>query len=150
VHLVEQSAPNFAIRTEGTFTMNGAGDLDGDTLNLSDDAFVYAAKGFTINGNLTLSVQRDAAGNIIKDASGKTILLPNAVTVSPGYTVANGPSNKFAGFNPPAIIHFRAIEIPSFTDLRNQALSDRISTGTPELVFDARQNTLNTAADWKS
>jgi hypothetical protein len=31
--------------------MNGSGDLDGDPLNLSDDALVYAGKGFTINGN---------------------------------------------------------------------------------------------------
>jgi DNA/RNA endonuclease G (NUC1) len=31
----------------------GFDDLDGDTLNLSDDAFIYAAKGFTINGNPT-------------------------------------------------------------------------------------------------
>jgi hypothetical protein len=46
-----QTTPNFAIQTEGTFTMNGSGDLDGDPLNLSDDALVYAGKGFTINGN---------------------------------------------------------------------------------------------------
>ena len=61
-HLIEQATilPNFTIRTEGTFTMNGGGDLDGDPINLQDDALVYAAKGFTINGIATLPVQRDA------------------------------------------------------------------------------------------
>jgi large repetitive protein len=140
----------FAIRTEGTFTMNGSGDLDGDSLNLSDDAFVYAAKGFTINGNPTLPVKRDAAGNVIKDASGKPILLSNAVAVSPGYTVANAPTNKFSGFNPPSVVPLQTIEIPAYADLRNQVLGDRIPVGTPEVIFDASRNTLNSQADWNS
>lgn len=51
--------PNYAIRTEGTVRFNGGGDLDGNPLNLADDALIYAAQGFTINGNIMLPVQRD-------------------------------------------------------------------------------------------
>jgi RHS repeat-associated protein len=150
VHWIEQSAPSFAIKTEGTFTMNGSGDLDGDPLNLLDDALVYAAKGYTINGNPALPVQRDAAGNVIRDANGKPLLVPNAVTVSPGYTVLNGPTNKYAGLNPPTAIPLQQIEIPVYADLRNQTLRDLIPAGTPEIIFDASRNPLNSLSDWNS
>lgn len=149
-HWIEQSAPNFAIRTEGTFTMNGSGDLDGDPLNLLDDALVYAAKGYTINGNPALPVQRDAAGNVIRDANGKPLLVPNAVTVSPGYTVLNGPTNKYAGLNPPTAIPLQQIDIPVYSDLQQQTLRKMIPTGMPEIIFDASRNPINNLNDWIS
>ncbi|WP_404791342.1 PKD domain-containing protein [Altericista sp. CCNU0014] len=138
----------FAIRTEGTFTMNGSGDLDGDALNPNDDARIYAAKGYTINGNPTLPVQRDAAGNILTDASGKPILVPNAIVVSPGYTVLKAPTNKYTGFTPTKTIPLQPIDIPAYADLRTQTLNSRVATGTPEVTFNASLNPLNTLTDW--
>jgi PKD repeat protein len=140
----------FAIRTEGTFTMNGSGDLDGDPLILSDDALVYAAKGYTINGNPTLPVQRDGAGNILKDSSGKPILIPNAIVVSPGYTTANGPTNKYAGLSPVTSIPLQPIALPTYSDLKTQTLNSLVPTGTTEVLFNASLNPINSIADWNS
>lgn len=150
-HVIEQAStfPNFAIRTEGSLRMNGGGDLDGDPLNLQDDALVYAARGFTINGNATLPVRRDANGNIIRDASSKAILVPNALTVATGYTSNTGPTNSYAGINPPTLISPQTIDIPSYTSLVNQTLSSRVPSGTAEVIFNA-QTPLNTIADWNS
>ena len=78
----------FAIKAEGKVTINGGGDFDGDPLNLSDDARIYAGKGFTMNGDPTLPVRRDANGNPIRDANGKLMLIDQAVTVATGYTIA--------------------------------------------------------------
>jgi large repetitive protein len=129
--------------------MNGGGDLDGDPLNLQDDALVYAAKGFTINGNATLPVQRDAKGNIIRDASGRAILVPNALTVATGYTSSAGPNKTYVGIDPPAVISPQTIDIPSYTSLLNQTLNSRVPSGTPEVIFNA-QTPLNTLSDWNS
>ena len=150
-HLIEESSalPNFAIRTEGSLRMNGGGDLDGDPLNLQDDALVYAAKGFTINGNATLPVQRDANGNIIRDASGKAILVPNALTVATGYTSNKGPTKDYAGIDPPSVISPQTIDIPTYASLLNQTLSAHVPSGTPEVIFNA-QTPLNTVSDWNS
>jgi hypothetical protein len=78
----------FAIKAEGKVTINGGGDFDGDPLNLSDDARIYAGKGFTMNGDPTLPVRRNANGNPIRDANGKLMLIDQAVTVATGYTIA--------------------------------------------------------------
>jgi hypothetical protein len=144
------SNPDFSIKTSGTFTMNGSGDLDGNPLDSTDDALVYAAFGFTINGNPTLPVQRDAKGNIIKDSSGKPILVDNAITVAPGYTVSNGPSNKYAGLNPPTVIANETFEIPAYNTIKTDTLASRIPTGTPETIFDASRNPLNNLKDWQT
>ncbi|NJO63026.1 MAG: PKD domain-containing protein [Richelia sp. RM2_1_2] len=53
------TAPKYAILSEKQVRINNGGDLDGNPLDLSDDALIYAALGFTINGNITLPVQRD-------------------------------------------------------------------------------------------
>ncbi|AUB35548.1 DNA/RNA endonuclease G, NUC1 [Nostoc flagelliforme CCNUN1] len=102
----QSSTSNFAIRTEGTISINGNGDFDGVPNNLNDDARIYAAKGFIMNGNLELPVQRDSAGNPIKDASGKLVLVDKAVAVAAGYTtsIANTNSNKYAGLVPPPVV----------------------------------------------
>jgi hypothetical protein len=150
-HLIEQATalPNFAIRTEGSLKMHGGGDLDGDPLNLQDDALIYSAKGFTINGNATLPVQRDVNGNIVRDVSGKAILVPNALTVATGYTNSKGPSKDYVGVNPPAVISPQTIDIPSYSSLLNQTLNSRVPSGTPEVIFNA-QTPLNTLADWNT
>jgi large repetitive protein len=150
-HLIEQATtlPNFTIRTQGNLRMNGGGDLDGDPLNLQDDALVYAAKGFIINGNATLPVQYNANGTVLRDASGKAILVPNALTVATGYTSSNGPSNSYAGVNPPTVISPQTIDIPLYGDLLNQTLSAKVPSGTPEVIFNA-QTPLNTVSDWNT
>jgi RHS repeat-associated protein len=148
-HQIEQATtlPNFAIRTQGTLRMNGGGDLDGDPLNLQDDALIYATKGFIINGNVTLPVQYNANGNVLRDASGKAILAPNALTVGTGYTSNTGPSNSYAGVNPPTIVSPLTVDIPLYGDLLNQTLNAKVPSGTPEVVFNA-QTPLNTLSDW--
>jgi RHS repeat-associated protein len=142
--------PNFAIRTEGTISINGNSDLDGNPLDLSDDALIYAAKGFTINGNSTLPVQRDAAGNPIRDASNKLVLVDKAVAVSSGYTVSNGPSNKYTGLTPPPVIAQQTVNVRDYADLRQQELNLRIPTGTPTVTFNIAQNSIRNANDWNS
>jgi RHS repeat-associated protein len=142
--------PNFAIRTESTVRFNGGGDLDGNPLDLNDDALIYAAKGFTINGNITLPVQRNASGNPILDASGKPILINNAVAVSSGYTVANGPSNQYAGLIPPPVIPLQTINVPAYADLKQQELNHRIAVGTPTVTFNISQNPIKNANDWNA
>jgi hypothetical protein len=148
-HLIEQATtlPNFAIRTQGTLRMNGGGDLDGDPLNLQDDALVYAAKGFTFDSNAILPIQYNANGTPMRDASGKILLVPDALSVSPGYTSSQGPSNKYAGLNPPAVISPQTVDLPLYSDLLNQTLTRRVPNGTAEIIFNAK-TPLKTASDW--
>ena len=150
-HLIEESSalPNFAIRTQGTLRINGTSDLDGDPLNLQDDALVYAAKGFAINGSSTLPVQYNANGTPMRDASGKLVLVPNALSVAAGYTSSTGPNSTYAGVNPPTVLSPQTVNIPLYSDLLNQTLSSRIPSGTPEVTFNA-QTPINSAADWAS
>jgi hypothetical protein len=60
---IEQSVNlPYAIKAEGIVTFNGSSDLDGNPLDLSDDALIYGGKGFTLNGNTVLPVQRESNG----------------------------------------------------------------------------------------
>ncbi|OUL33998.1 putative Ig domain-containing protein [Nostoc sp. 106C] len=144
----QTTIPNFAIRTEGTISINGSSDFDGVPTDLSDDALIYAAKGFTINGNPTLPVQRDAQGNPIRDASGKLILVDKAVAVAAGYTVTNGPSNQYAGLNPPTVVPQQTVTVPAYADIKQLELAKRIPNGTPTVTFNISQNPINNANDW--
>ncbi|NJS16466.1 MAG: hypothetical protein HC787_05060 [Nostocaceae cyanobacterium CSU_2_110] len=92
--------PKYAIRTEKQVSINNGGDLDGNPLDLNDDSLIYAAKGFTINGNITLPVQRDENGNPLTNNSGKLLLVNNAVTVAPNYTTINANNNQYANLIP--------------------------------------------------
>ncbi|MBD2491385.1 Ig-like domain-containing protein [Aulosira sp. FACHB-615] len=147
-YTASNSIPNFAIRSEGTITINGNSDLDGVPTDPTDDALIYAAKGFTINGNSILPVQRDAAGNPLKDASGKLILVDKAVAVSTGYTVANAPNNKYANLVPPQLVDKLSVNVPLYADIKQLELARRIPSGTPTVTFNASQNPLNNANDW--
>ncbi|WP_416212597.1 Calx-beta domain-containing protein [Nostoc sp. ChiQUE01b] len=139
--------PAFAIKAEGTVTINGGGDFDGNPLDLSDDALIYAGKGFTINGNPTLPIQRDAQGNPIRDANGKLVLVDRAVAVAEGYTVTNGPNN-YANLLPPQVVDKQTINIPVYADVKQLELNRRIPTGTPTVTFNVSQNPMNNANDW--
>ncbi|WP_019498656.1 hypothetical protein [Pseudanabaena sp. PCC 6802] len=86
---------DFNIRTEGRVIFNGGGDLDGEPLDLKDDTHIYARGGFSFNNTPVLPVQRDSAGNPIRDANGRQVLVKDAVDVSAGFT-ANAPNNPYS------------------------------------------------------
>ena len=44
------ASPTFAIRTEGTISINGNSNFDSNPLDINDDARIYAGKRFTFNG----------------------------------------------------------------------------------------------------
>jgi hypothetical protein len=138
----------FAIRTDGTISINGGGDFDGVPTDLTDDALIYAAKGFTINGNPTLPVQRNAQGNPIRDANGKLILIDRAVTVASGYTTINGTNNQYANLIPPQVVAQQTITVPAYADIKLAELNRRIPAGTPTVTFNISQNPINNANDW--
>ena len=140
--------PNFTIMAEGTVTTNGGGDFDGRPLDPRDDAKIYAGKGFTLNGNVTLPVQRDALGNILRDNSGKALLTTGTISVAQGYTQSNGPSSQYAGLVPPPIVAKQTVNVPAYGDLKQQELTQRIPSGTATVTFDIRQNPIRTASDW--
>nr|WP_322714928.1 Calx-beta domain-containing protein [Nostoc sp. ChiSLP03a]MDZ8216167.1 Calx-beta domain-containing protein [Nostoc sp. ChiSLP03a] len=139
----------FGIRAEGTVTINGSSDFDGNPLDVYDDTLIYAAKGFNINGNTVLPVKRDAAGNPIRDAKGKLILIENAVAVAPGYTFSNASnSNQYANLVPPQIVEPQTIVVPAYALVKQQELERRIPTTAATLTFNIQQNPMNNAADW--
>ena len=138
----------FTILAEGTITANGNGDFDGEPANPSDDALIYAGSGFTLNGNQTLPVKRDANGNPIRDRNGKLVLVDRAVAVAPGYGISNASSNQYSNLVPPQVVDRQTVAVPAYTDIKQQDLDRRIPVGTATVTFNAAQNPLNTAADW--
>jgi aspartate 1-decarboxylase len=147
---VERSVatPVYAIRARGTVSFQGKSDLDGNPLDLSDDAFIYAEKGFTFNGNMTLPVQRNASGVALTNAQGQQLLLDNAVVVTAGAVVNVSNGNKFTNLNPPQIVAPQAFTIPTWTEVKQQELTRRIPTGTPTTTFNVAANPINNAAQW--
>jgi RHS repeat-associated protein len=144
-----QPIHNFAIQAGGIVTFNGKSDLDGNPLDLSDDAFVYAGKGFTLNGNSILPVQRNAAGTALTDSTGKLKLVDQALVVAPGYiqSSVNG-NNNYTNLNPPQIVATQAIVVPSFADTKQQELATRIPAGAVTTSFNIQQNPINNATQW--
>jgi fibro-slime domain-containing protein/RHS repeat-associated protein len=149
--VIEQSVTTaYAIKAEKTVSFNGSSDLDGNPLDLSDDALVYGGKGFTFNGNSILPVKYNASGNPIKDSQGKLVLVDKAVTVAAGYLQANvnGNGSKYAGLIPPQIVAAETVTVPLFADIKQQELNRKIPTGTPTTTFNISTNPINTAAQW--
>ncbi|MEM6398797.1 MAG: Ig-like domain-containing protein [Cyanobacteria bacterium P01_D01_bin.116] len=140
----------FAIKTESKLTINGGGDLDGEPFDLNDDALIYSAKGFTINGNITLPVQRDENGNPLLDNSGKLILVDNAVTVAPDYNTINANTNQYSNLVPPQVVDEQIINIPDYANLKQQTLDSVIAPGTQTVIFNSSQNSLNNSQDWNN
>ncbi len=144
-----QPIHNFAIQAGGTVTFNGKSDLDGNPLDLTDDAFVYAGKGFTLNGNSILPVQRNAAGTALTDSTGKLKLVDQALVVAPGYFQSNtNGNNNYTNLNPPQIVATQAILVPSFADTKQQELATRIPVGAVTTSFNIQQNPINNATQW--
>ncbi|MGF1676241.1 MAG: PKD domain-containing protein, partial [Rivularia sp. (in: cyanobacteria)] len=142
------TAPKYAIRSEKQVRINNGGDLDGNPLDLNDDALIYAAKGFTINGDITLPAKQDANGNPLRNSSGKLILVDNAVTVAPNYTTINANNNQYTNLVPPQVVEQQIIDIPAYGDLKQQKLDSVIPSGTSTVTFNSSQNPLNNSQDW--
>jgi hypothetical protein len=148
--LVERSVatPVYALRAHGTVTFNGKSDLDGNPLDLSDDAFIYAEQGFDFSGNMTLPVQRNASGVALTNAQGEQLLLDNAVVVAAGATVSVSNGNRFTNLNPPQIVAIQTFTIPTWAEVRQQELTRRIPTNTPTLDFNIATNPISNATQW--
>jgi hypothetical protein len=131
-----QPTHNFAIQAGGIVTFNGKSDLDGNPIDLNDDAFVYAEKGFTLNGESVLPVSRDSAGKAIKNSQGKLQLLDQAIVVAPGYLQSNSNGNNdYANLTPPQVIAKQTITIPGYADIKQQELATRIPPGAINVTF---------------
>ena len=142
------AVPNFTIMAEGSITVNGNSDFDGNPLDSRDDALIYAGTGFTIRGTATLPTQRDAFGNPIRNAAGKPIVVNNAITVGQGYTTSTLSNNQYGGLVPPPVIVKQTVIVPNYADLKQQELTRKIPSGTPTVMLDARQTSLKTTSDW--
>jgi hypothetical protein len=139
--------PNFTVMTEQSIRVNGSGDFDGVPNDLTDDALIYAKTGFQFNGAITLPVQRGANGNPVL-SNGKPLLVNNAVSVSPGYTLSSISSNPYANLVPPSVIDPVTITVPAYTDLKQQEYDRRVPSGTVPVTFNIQQNPITTAAQW--
>jgi PKD repeat protein len=142
---------SYSIKAEGQIFINGSSDFDGVANNPNDDVKIYAGKGFTFNGNMSLAVKLDAAGNPIL-SNGKPVLVDRAVAVAPGYLTssANAARNQYANLLPPQVIEAQTVNVPVYGDLSSQELTRRIPAGTTTVTFNVAQNPLNTLSDWTS
>lgn len=138
----------FTVKAEGTVTINSNSDFDGDPLDLSDDALIYAGDGFTINGNPVLPVQLDEFGQPVLDNSGRPLLVDNAVAVSADYSIFNANNNTYGNLVPPQIVEEQIVEVPDFNTLKTDTLAAQIPDGTVPISFNPYQNPLNNATDW--
>ena len=149
--LVEQSVNlPYTIKAEGTVSFNGSSDLDGNPLDLSDDALVYGGKGFSFNGNTILPVQYGSNGQPIY-SNGKLVLVDKAVSVAAGYLQANVNGNartQYANLTPPQIVATETVFVPTFAAIKQQELARKIPTGATLVTFNSSQNPMNSAADW--
>jgi Bacterial Ig-like domain len=131
-----QPSHNFAIQAGGIVTFNGKSDLDGNPIDLTDDAFVYAGRGFSLNGESVLPVARDSSGKAIKTSQGKLTLLDQAIVVAPGYIQSNSNgNNNYANLTPPQVIAKQTITIPSYADIKQQELATHILPGATTVTF---------------
>jgi large repetitive protein len=138
------TAPTSGIRSGGTVSISGSANLDGNINSRADDTTIYAAKGVNLNGNVTLPVKRDANGNPLKDANGKTILETNEITIAPGGSTSS-LSSKYSGITSAT----QTITIPTFTDTKQQDFLSKVpSTGV--ITFDLATNSIASAAAWNS
>jgi Bacterial Ig-like domain/PAP2 superfamily len=146
---VENSAPNnFTIRAAGKVEIQGNSDLDGQPLDLQDDALIYAGKGFSIQGNTILPVRRDINGNPLRDSQGKLILVDQAVAVSASYTSSVASSRDYGNLLPPQIVATQQIDIPTYSSLEQQYLTSKV-VNLPQITFSTALNNINSAAKWQ-
>jgi large repetitive protein len=132
------------IRSGGTVSISGNANLDGNTSSRTDDTHIYAAKGVNLNGNITLPVKRDAAGNPLKDANGKVILETNEITVAPG-----GSTSSLTGKYSNIASATQTITIPTYTDTKQQDFLSKVPT-TGVITYDIGLNPIGNTATWNT
>ena len=140
----------FGITAEGRVTINGNSDFDGNPLNLDDDTFIHAGKGFTFNGQPILPILRDSNGNPILNAAGKPILLDNAVTVAPNYSGLNAPNNNYGNLIPPQVIEPQILNIPDFNDIKTKELASKLNEGATAITLNPYAVNLNNKKAWSA
>lgn len=143
------SQPNnlpYAIRSGGTVKFNDRSDLDGNPLDLSDDALVYGSKGIYLNDRSILPVRQDRHGNPLRDSQGKFVLVDRAVVVgATTATVKIGENTQYANLNRPQVSAQPPLVIPSFTEIERLTLAERIPAGTPVITLNSQP----TSAQWQ-
>ena len=141
----------FTIVAEGTVKVNGSSDFDGEPTNLTDDALIYAGKGFRFKGNPILPVQRDSQNNPIIDGNNKQVLVENALAVSQGYLVAKANASKhiYSGLIPPTIVETKTIEVPNYEELLIEQLKNSIENEVEIIYWNSRKNRIKNANQWK-
>jgi large repetitive protein len=149
-YVVSQPIHGFTIQAGGQVITNGSSDFDGNPLNVNDDAFIYAGKGFDLNGQTILPVQRNQAGNALTNSSGQLLLVDQAVVVAPGYLIsASNGSNNYTNLNPPQVIAQQTITIPSYAGIKQQELAARIPVGATTVVLNVSPSPMNNANQWQ-
>jgi Bacterial Ig-like domain len=136
----------FSIRAAGTVEIRGRSDLDGNPLDLQDDALIYAGQGFSIRGNAILPVQRDTNGNPLRDSQGRLLLVDRALAVSANNVLGEIRPNTFSNF--PQVIGVQQIDIPSYNSLEQQFLTP-LTNGIVPVTFNAARSNIQTAARWQ-
>lgn len=139
----------FTIVAEGQVSINSNSDFDGDPLRPEDDALIYGGRGFTLNGQPVLPVQRDANGNPIADAQGRPIVVQNAIAVSASYSTINAPNNLYGGLVPPQVVDTQTVTVPGHTALVEDTLAKQIPAGAVPIVFNRQNKPLNNVSDWQ-
>jgi PKD repeat protein len=132
------------IRSGGTVTISGSANLDGNINSRTDDTRIYAAKGVNLNGSIGIPVKRDAAGNPLKDASGKIILETNEITVGLGGSTSN-LSSKYANIGSAT----QTIAVPTYADTKQQDFLSKIPA-TGVITYDIGLNPIGNTATWNS
>jgi RHS repeat-associated protein len=144
------SAP-FAIKAGGIVEINNNGDFDGNPLDLSDDARIYAAKGFKVGSNTILPVARLANGNPVRDANGKLVLVDRAIAVAAGYNYLSVPNNTdYANLTPPQIVAAETIVLPDYNTVKANTLAAVIPANTPTQLLDSRNGNLERLSNWNT
>ena len=141
---------NYAVFAQDQLVVRGSSDFDGDPLNPSDDAYIYAESGFDIKSNSTFPILRNDAGEPILDGDRQEQLVEGAVVVAEGYKKAEAKNNNISGLVPPQTVERQTLEIPAYEDLVTDELATRISLDTEPIIFNAKQNKIKNATDWNN
>ncbi len=130
------------IRAGGDITINGSANFDGNTTNRTDDTQIYAGKSLKLNGNITLPVKRDAAGNPIK-LNGKIVLVDNQITLGTGATTSSNP-NQYTNITTAT----QTITIPTYANIKLQEFTPPISAVIK--TFNIQTTPIRNSADWNT
>jgi membrane-associated phospholipid phosphatase len=146
------SQPNlpFVIQAGGVVKFKEESDLDGNPLDLSDDALVYAAKGFSLTDSSILPVQRDSSGNPLRDGQHKLVLIDRAFVVgSTDARVYVSDNSRYANLDRPQVLAQPLLVVPNFAQIEQLQLADRIPVGTAVFTFNSQQNPTNNLKQWQ-